>query len=71
MNSHTLDVNTDEMLLMVLLLGQFIDHQNAVLRDATTDEEGEAARGRLDIATRLRGRLPLHIEYGEPDADEQ
>lgn len=60
---QTLDVYPDEMLIMAMLLGQFIDDQNKALRDAATENDSEQARARLDIATRLRGKLPLVIEW--------
>ncbi len=59
------------MLIMTLLLGQFIDGQDRALRrDGCTQEEAAQIRTRKEIATRLRGKLPLSIDYGPPDDDE-
>lgn len=71
MTTRTLDVEIDEMLMMALLLGQLVDNQQAVLREpTTTEDQADQARTRIEIALRLRGKLPLHIDYGEPDDDE-
>jgi len=66
----TIDVSADEALLMALLLGQFVDRQNKMLRGDVTAHEAEDCRVRIELATRLRAKLPLSIEYGPPDDDE-
>jgi len=72
MQPQTLDVSTDEMLLMALLLGQFIDAQIGLLRETSLEcgNTTEQVRARVEIATRLRGKLPLRIDYGPADDDE-
>lgn len=70
MTPQTLDAFPDEMLLMTLLLSQFIDGQLALVPQASANQMVDI-RGRVEIAMKLRDRLPINIEYGEPDEDEQ
>lgn len=65
MQPQTLDVYPDEMVIMLLLLGKFIDQQQEVLRQAETANDAEQARARIEIASRLRGKLPLVIAFDE------
>lgn len=70
----TLDLTAEDVLIAGHVLGLFIDEQLARLRndiDSLTVTAVETLRMRVEMATRLRGKLPLYIEHGEPDADEQ
>lgn len=71
MNAQTLDVSPDEMLIMLLLLNQFIDRQQEALRTATSANDSEQARARIEIASRLRGKLPLVVRFNEAISVEQ
>lgn len=71
MHAQTLDLNVDELLLLTLMLQQLIDSQNALLRSNPSQNDAEQARMRIEIATRLRGKLQMPtIEYGDADDDE-
>lgn len=64
MTTRTLDVEIDEIALMARLLGEFVAQQNQALRDTYDPVAGEGCsfeqiRTNIEIATRLRGKLPL------------
>lgn len=64
MTTHTLDVSHDEMLIMTLLLTTFIASETQALRfaiDELTSEEVSQIRQRIEVASRLRGKLPMLI----------
>ena len=59
--NSTIDISPEETLLICMLLGQLIDSESRKLRGATSANDAEQARTRLQIATQLRGKMPLDV----------
>jgi len=56
------------MLIMVMLLNPFIEAQQAQLRtdrERLSENDADQIRTRIDIAMRLRGKLPLTIRHDD------
>jgi predicted RNA-binding protein with PIN domain len=58
MQLHTIDLQSDEVVILALLLAQYVETQTKRLRQAQNDVDAEQTRMRLAIATSLRGKLP-------------
>lgn len=55
---HTIDLNSAEVLMVSVLLGQFVADQNKRLKKATDAAQVERMRRRIEIASQVHGKMP-------------
>lgn len=69
MTTITLDLAPEEILIMAVLLNRFVDEENEALRNSAgwAPTAADKLRCRVEIATKLRGKLPLIIQ----DSDDE